>query len=105
MSNQIQGGPPPSTRSAELAASSPVRQHAGGDRSEPVAAAAAADSLRLTGEAAGLQALERSLGTAPAGIDVARVNEIRAALADGSYQVDPQQIASRMLSLEEALQK
>lgn len=105
MSNQIQGGPPPAARAADLAASGPVRLRAGEDRSAPVAATPPADSMRLTGEAAGLQALERSLGAAPAGIDVARVNEVRAALADGSYRVDPQQIASRMLSLEEALQK
>ena len=59
--------------------------------------------MRLTGEAAGLQALQRELGSAPAGLDVARVNEIRAAIADGNYRVDPQQIATRMLDLENAL--
>ena len=53
--------------------------------------------------AAGLQALQRELGSAPAGLDVARVNEVRAAIADGSYRVDPQQIATRMLDLENAL--
>ena len=48
----------------------------------------------------GLQALQRELGASPAGIDMARVGEIRAALADGSYRIDPQQVASRMLALE-----
>ena len=43
--------------------------------------------------------------TAPAGIDVAKVNAIRASLAEGSYKVDPQAIADRMLSLENALSK
>lgn len=76
---------------------------AGGERTAPIAATPAADSLRLTGEATGLQALERELGAAPAGIDVARVNSIRAALADGSYRVDAQAIAGRMLDLENAL--
>ena len=42
---------------------------------------------------------------APAGIDVAKVNAIRTSLADGSYKVDPQAIADRMLSLENALSK
>ena len=32
-------------------------------------------------------------------------NAIRASLADGSYRVDPQAIADRMLSLENALGK
>lgn len=76
---------------------------AGGERSQPVTATAPADSVRLTGEAEGLQALERELGAAPAGIDVARVNAVRAAIADGSYRVDAQQIADRMLALDSAL--
>ncbi len=104
MSNQIQGSPP-AARAAELASTGPVRLRAGEDRSAPVAPTPAVDSVRLTGEAAGLQALERSLGAAPAGIDVARVNEVRAALADGSYKVDAEQIATRMLAFEEAFQK
>ena len=45
--------------------------------------------------------MQRELG-AP-GIDLARVNEVRAALADGSYRIDPQQIATRMLALESEL--
>jgi len=36
---------------------------------------------------------------------VAKVNAIRTSLADGSYKVDPQAIADRMLSLENALSK
>lgn len=105
MSNQINGSAPPSALTTELAASTSTRIRAGGDRSAPVSAPAPPDSLRLTGEAAGLQALERSLGTAPAGIDAARVDQVRAALADGSYRIDAQEIASRMLAFEEALQK
>lgn len=76
---------------------------AGGDRTAPVAAAPEADSLRLTGEATGLQTLVRDLGAAPAGIDMERVNAVRAALAEGSYRIDPQAIAHRMLDLERAL--
>lgn len=104
MSNQISGSPM-ANRAVESASSSPIRSRAGEDRSQPVAASPPVDSMRLTGEAAGLQALERSLGSASSGIDVNKVNEVRAALADGSYRIDPEQIASRMLALEEALQK
>lgn len=105
MSNHISGSTPPSAHATDRASPTAARIRAGGDRSEPVAAAAPPDSLRLTGEAAGLQALERSLGTAPPGIDVARVNEVRAAIADGSYRIDAHKIADRMLAFEEALQK
>ncbi|HUH91342.1 MAG TPA: flagellar biosynthesis anti-sigma factor FlgM [Lysobacter sp.] len=104
MSNQINGNPM-AARAVELASTGPARARAGEDRSQPVAATPPADSMRLTGEAAGLQALERSLGAAPAGIDVTKVNAVRAALADGSYRIDPEQIATRMLAFEEALQK
>lgn len=101
MTHKIDGGVPVARPPEALNASATAR--AGGERSQPVATVAAADSVRLTGEAEGLQALERQLGAAPAGIDVARVNEVRAAIADGSYRVDPQEIATRMLGLERAL--
>lgn len=78
---------------------------AGTGRDAPVAAIPAADALRLSGEATGLQALERELGAAPAGIDMARVNAVRASLADGSYRIDAQAIAGRMLDLENALSR
>lgn len=74
----------------------------GGDRSAPIAAAPPADSLKLTGEATGLQALARELGAGPAGIDMARVNAIRTSLEDGSYRIDAQAIASRMIDMERA---
>jgi len=75
---------------------------AGTDRTAPVAAPEG-DSLRLTGEASGLQTLARELGAAPAGIDMAKVNAVRAAIADGSYQIDSAKIADRMLGLERDL--
>ncbi|HEY4583606.1 MAG TPA: flagellar biosynthesis anti-sigma factor FlgM, partial [Lysobacter sp.] len=69
-------------------------------RAKPVAAPAAADSVRLTGEATGLQAaVEAQLGRA-APMDMAKINAVRAALADGSYQVNPQEIANRLVALE-----
>ncbi|WP_313148298.1 flagellar biosynthesis anti-sigma factor FlgM [Stenotrophomonas sp.] len=63
----------------------------------------AADSLRLTGEATNLQALERELSTAPA-IDTQRVAAVRESLQNGSYKINPDAIASRMLELDQQLQ-
>lgn len=105
MNHKIQGLPPALPRAAEPGTAIPARSPAGADRSQPVGAAPAADSMRLTGEAAGLQALQRQLGSAPAGIDVEKVNQVRAALADGSYRVDAQQVADRLLAFENALLK
>ena len=101
MTHKIDGGVPVARASEAINAS--VTARAGSERGQPIAAAAATDSIRLTGEAEGLQALERQLGAAPAGIDVARVNALRAAIADGSYRVDAQEIATRMLDLERQL--
>lgn len=101
MTHKIEGGLPPPTRPADSVAAASA--FAGGDRSRPVSAAPPADSLRLTGEAAGLQAIERELGGQPAAIDGAKVDRIRAALAEGSYRVDPQEVALRMLALEREL--
>jgi negative regulator of flagellin synthesis FlgM len=93
--------PPRPVEAGSTAAAHGAR--AGGERTAPIAATPEADSLRLTGEASGLQAIERELGAAPAGIDVARVNAVRAALADGSYRIDAQAIADRMIDLDSAL--
>lgn len=99
MTQKIDGGLPVA-RPVDAGATATSR--AGAPRNEAVSAAAQSDSLRLTGEAAGLQVLERQLGTEPA-IDTARVESVRAAIADGSYRIDPQQIASRMIDLEKQL--
>ena len=105
MTHKIDGAMSPALRQVEAAASTSVQSRSGADRGQPVGATASADQMRLTGDATHLQALERELGAAPAGIDVAKVNAIRASLADGTYQVDAQAIAGRMLSLENALSK
>ncbi len=75
---------------------------AGADRSKPVEAAAPSDSVRLTGEATSLQAIQRELSTAPA-IDTARVDAVKQALESGSYRIDPQNIANRMLDMDRQL--
>ena len=63
----------------------------------------AADSLRLTGEATSLQAMQRELSTAPA-IDAGRVQAVRESLQNGTYKINPDAIASRMLELDQQLQ-
>jgi len=69
---------------------------------QSIAPARPGDSLRLTGEAAGLQALQRELTAAPA-MDMAKVDAVREALASGRYQINPDTIAARMLELDQQL--
>lgn|SRR5690606_30185849 len=101
MSQKIEGSLPSTMRPAVASVGSRISP-AGAERSRPVEASAAGDSLRLTGEAAGLQVLQRELASAPA-VDPARVQAVREALEAGTYKVDPDAIASRMLALDDQL--
>ncbi|MEQ4573713.1 MAG: flagellar biosynthesis anti-sigma factor FlgM [Gammaproteobacteria bacterium] len=100
MSQKIDGSLPVSAtvRSSSVSKVS----SAGEDRSSPIAAASAGDSLRLTGEASHLQAVQRNLSQAPA-IDANRVQAVKDALQSGSYKVNADTIASRLLDLDKQL--
>jgi negative regulator of flagellin synthesis FlgM len=69
---------------------------AGGD------AAAAASDVQLTGAARSLAAIEQSLRALPA-VDELRVSAVRQRLQEGSYEIDPQRVADRLLRLESDL--
>lgn len=58
----------------------------------------AGEAVQITGTARHLAALEQSIRELPA-IDEARVAAVKGRLADGSYQVDPQRIADRLLRM------
>ncbi|WP_425249584.1 flagellar biosynthesis anti-sigma factor FlgM [Enterobacter hormaechei] len=49
-----------------------------------------------------MQAIERELATAPA-IDAQRVAAVRESLQNGTYKINPDAIASRMLELDQQL--
>ncbi len=59
------------------------------------------DQLKLTDSALALQEAARPGDTAA--VDPQRVEQIRKALADGSYKVDAGNIADRMLAFEQQL--
>lgn len=67
-----------------------------GTKAAPVAAA---DTVRLTGDAHHLQQLEKTIAAIPL-VDHARVQRVRDALRDGSYQINPQAIAAKLLRTE-----
>ena len=98
MSQKIDGGIAASTPARQVA--TPTRTAAAGNGAgRPVEAA---DSLRLTGEATNLQALQRQLSSATA-VDNARVQAVRDALENGSYRINPDAIAQRMLDMDKHL--
>lgn len=59
------------------------------------------DQLKLTDSAKALQEATRMNDASP--IDSKRVEQVRRALADGSYKVDAGRIADRMLAMDQQL--
>jgi negative regulator of flagellin synthesis FlgM len=58
--------------------------------------------VHITDSASRLASIEQMLREMPA-IDEARVAQVRSALADGTYTIQPEHIADRLLQLEKAL--
>ena len=70
--------------------------------STPGGANNTADRVSLTGEALQLKELEAEIANQPV-VDSQRVAAIRTAIEDGTFTVNPERIADKMLSLEQAL--
>lgn len=60
------------------------------------------DSVSLTGTAQHLRNIEQSLASQPV-VETQRVEAARRAIEDGSYVIDPHRIASKVISMELAL--
>ena len=91
------------TRPVRIAAGKAVDKAGSGHAStQDKPPGAAASDVQITGVARGLAALEQQLRDAPA-VDEARVAAVRQKLDDGSYQVDPQRVADKLLRMEREL--
>jgi len=66
------------------------------------AAAGGTTAVNITDQAKQLAALEQALQNLPA-VNEARVAEIRSAIQDGRYQVNPERIADKLLRFEQEL--
>jgi len=80
------------------------RDSRGGDKAPDVqqASTARTDSVSLTNTATQLQSLQQKLADSPV-VNSERVSELRAAIADGSYQVDAKELAQNMINFESNL--
>lgn len=73
------------------------------DKTQGVAVnSSAVDTVSLTDTATQLQSLQQTLADAPV-VDNDRVSALKAAIAEGSYNVDPAELANNMINFEQQL--
>ena len=87
--------PPATHRTAGLA----LRSAAPTPRAAPWPAAESGESVRFSAEVQHLQQITDQLREQPE-VDAARVERLRQSIADGSYQVDSQRLAGKLLAFE-----
>jgi negative regulator of flagellin synthesis FlgM len=75
---------------------------AGKAPSEASQAGSGADTVSLTGTAAKLRQLEAALSELPVA-DNERIEGVKRAVANGTYEIDPHRIAAKMLDFERSL--
>ncbi len=92
---------PKPTRVSPTSAARTVSGSAGGSQGD---SPAPATEVKLTGAARGLAAIEESLRALPA-VDELRVAAVKQRLQDGSYQIDPQRVADRLLRMDSDLSR
>jgi len=70
-----------------------------GDKKQNESAAGPGQDVRLTDTAASLQRLEARIASQPV-VDAQRVESVKQAIADGSFQVDASRVARKMAEFE-----
>ncbi len=65
-------------------------------------ASSATDTVNLTDTAQRLRGLEKSVAGLPV-VDAQRVDTVKKALADGTYQVRPERVAEKLVGFEDTL--
>jgi len=77
-------------------------QAATGEQNKAQAPAARGENVNLSSQAKNLNQLEQKLGEYPE-MDDERIAEIRSALEDGSYKVDAEKLAQKMLDMDKSI--
>lgn len=106
MSSRINGFDTPPVRVATGKAVSRVASGGGssGSNDTPAADAGSNDSVSISTAARNLASLNQLVQEQP-GVDTARVAAIQQRIEDGTYQVNPQRIADKLMRMERDLPK
>lgn len=104
MSNKISGlsGSTAAPVGAGSAASKNRDVVTGGSAAPAASSSSATGDVHITDSASQLASLEQALLTLPA-VDESRVTQFRTAIEQGTYTVQPQQVADQLIQLEQAL--
>lgn len=90
------------TTTDKSAANRPATPQAPAEQAAKQAPAARGENVNLSKQAQEIRQMGEKLESAPE-IDDSRVEQIRAALADGSYKVDAEKVAQKMLEMDESI--
>ncbi|MDL0433053.1 flagellar biosynthesis anti-sigma factor FlgM [Marinobacter sp. TBZ242] len=72
------------------------------EQAKTQAQGARGENVNLSSQAKDLKQLEQKLGNYPE-MDDARIEQIRTALEDGSYKIDAEKLAQKMLEMDESI--
>jgi len=87
---------------ADKPAGSQSTQPAGAEQSKSQAQSARGENVSLSNQAKNLKQLEQKLGDYPE-MDDDRIAEIRSALENGTYKIDAEKLAQKMLEMDESI--
>ena len=85
---------------SDQASSRPANQNVASTGSGAASAAATSDNVRLS---ATYQSLETKVSNGGGSFDAKKVAEIKAAIANGTFQVDPEKVASGLIDTVKTL--
>jgi negative regulator of flagellin synthesis FlgM len=88
--------------SADKASGSDAPKQAGQEQARTQATNARGENVNLSSQAKDLKQLEQKLGEFPE-MDDDRIEQIRNALADGSYRIDAEKLAQKMLEMDKSI--
>lgn len=100
MDNKISGMPP---QAATAPTTSATTRRGGQSASTTDAAPVATDNLALTDSARAMQEAASAQSAAGPSFDAAKVERIRAAIADGSYTVNAGSVAEKLVAMEQQM--